>query len=158
MWIQNFSRYDDDEVVDLIQLATEEVDLKDTCINVKNGRLGGSAYEGVPKISNAPPSAKYLITLRLGTRSAEWPVGPVNYHFKSPEEVGPRNRFPFFKCTDWREWLVKVAAHEAKHIEQYRKGSVRSEICCENFRVAVLDRYRSEIMASANEQLLLFAA
>ncbi len=158
MWIQNFSRYGDDEVADLIQFATEEVDLSGTCINVKNGNLGGSAYEGIPEISNAPPSAKYLITLRLGKRSEEWPIGPVNYHFKSPGEVGPRNRFPFFTCNDWREWLVKLAAHEAKHIEQYRKGSVRSEISCENFSVAVLDRYRSELSASMNEQLLLFAA
>ncbi len=158
MWVQNFSRYDDDEVTGLVRFATDEADLTDTCINVKNGNLGGSAYEGVPDISNAPPSAKYLITIRLGRGSKEWPVGPVNYHFKSPAEVGPRNRFPFFICNDWREWLVKVAAHEAKHIEQYRKGSVRSEISCENFSVSVLDRYRSEGSVSTNEQLLLFAA
>ena len=36
------------------------------CVNVKNGALGGGAYNGVPEISNAPRSADYLVTLRLG--------------------------------------------------------------------------------------------
>ena len=158
MWIQNSSRYDDDEVADLVYFATQDVDLTDVCINIKNGRLGGSAYDGIPEISNAPSSAKYLITLRLGAITEKWPFGPINYHFKAPEEVGPRNRFPFFVCNDWREWLVKIAAHEAKHIEQYRKGSIRSEISCEHFSVAVLDRYRAKVSAPEAEQLTMFAA
>ncbi len=158
MWIQNSSRYDDDEVADLVHFATQDVDLTDVCINIKNGRLGGSAYDGIPEISNAPSSAKYLITLRLGTTTEKWPLGPINYHFKAPEEVGPRNRFPFFTCNGWREWLVKTAAHEAKHIEQYRKGSTRSEISCEHFSVGVLDRYRAKVLAPEAEQMTMFAA
>ena len=92
------------------------------CVNVKNGALGGGAYNGVPEISNAPRAADYLVTLRLGNGRERWPLGPVNYHFKRPDETGPRNRFPFFVCEDWEEWLVKLAAHEAKHIEQFRDG------------------------------------
>ena len=94
--------------------------MRRVCVNVKNGALGGAAYNGVPEISNAPRAARYLVTLRLGRGRERWPLGPVNYHFKAPAETGPRNRFPFFVCHDWREWLVKLAAHEAKHIEQFR--------------------------------------
>ena len=97
----------------------------------------------MPEISNAPRTADYLITLRLGNGRERWPLGPVNYHFKRPDETGPRNRFPFFVCHDWEEWLIKLAAHEAKHIEQFRNDLPCSEISCERFAVATLDAFRS---------------
>jgi hypothetical protein len=113
------------------------------CVNVKNGALGGGAYNGVPEISNAPRAADYLVTLRLGNGRERWPLGPVNYHFKRPDQTGPRNRFPFFVCHDWEEWLVKLTAHEAKHIEQFRNGLPCTEIGCERFAVAKLDEFRA---------------
>jgi hypothetical protein len=118
--------------------------MSDVCVNVKNGELAGGAYNGVPEMSNAPRGASFLITLRLGNGRERWPLGPVNYHFKTPEETGPRNRFPFFVCHDWREWLVKLAAHEAKHIEQFRAKARCSEISCEEFAVDVLEQFREE--------------
>ena len=63
--------------------------MRRVCVNVKNGGLGGAAYNGVPDISNAPRSARYLVTLRLGRGRERWPLGPVNYHFKAPGETGP---------------------------------------------------------------------
>ena len=138
MWIRNTSRHPVHEVEELVRLATAEVDMRKVCLNVRNGALGGAAYDGIPEVSNAPRAAKYLITLRLGRGDEEWPLGPVNYHFKSPEETGPRNRFPFFTCNDWQEWLVKLAAHEARHVEQFRRSITRSELDCERFAVAVL--------------------
>jgi hypothetical protein len=143
MWIRNTSRYPDRRVRELVAFATEEVDMAGVCVNVKNGGLGGGAYNGVPEISNAPPEAEYLVTLRLGRADERWPLGPVNYHFKTPRETGPRNRFPFFVCVDWQEWLVKLAAHEAKHIEQFRTGERCSEIACERFAIATLKRFRA---------------
>ena len=128
MWIRNTSRHPDDQVRELVEFATRDVDMRNVCVNVKSGELAGSAYNGVPSISNAPRPARYLITLRVGRGNERWPLGPINYHFKRPNEVGPRNRFPFFVCDDWREWLVKLAAHEAKHIEQFRNGTRCSEI------------------------------
>ena len=121
------------------------------CINVKNGALGGGAYNGVPEISNAPDEAKYLVTLRLGRGGERWPLGPVNYHFRAPDEVGPRNRFPFFVCRNWEEWLVKLAAHEAKHIEQFRARERCSEISCERFAVATLKEFRARESAAAEQ-------
>ena len=116
VWIRNTSRRPDDEVREGVLFAVQGIDMRRVCVNVKNGALGGAAYNGVPEISNAPRAARYLVTLRLGRGNERWPLGPINYHFKEPSETGPRNRFPFFVCEDWREWLVKLAAHEARHI------------------------------------------
>jgi hypothetical protein len=142
-WIRNTSRHPDARVGRLVRFAVADVDMEGVCVNVKNGALGGGAYNGVPEISNAPRAADYLVTLRLGSGRERWPLGPINYHFKRPDETGPRNRFPFFVCRDWEEWLVKLAAHEAKHIEQFKNGLSCSEISCERFAVAKLEEYRS---------------
>jgi hypothetical protein len=155
MWVHNTSRYPQQEVERLIRFATREIDMHRVCVNVKNGELAGGAYNGVPEISNAPRAARYLVTLRLGNGRERWPLGPVNYHFKRPDETGPRNRFPFFVCADWREWLVKLAAHEAKHIEQFRSKSTCSEIACERFAVGVLNEFRARPAVNVAEQLAL---
>ena len=154
VWIRNTSRYPDRKVRELVKFATSDIDMTGVCVNVKNGELAGGAYNGVPEMSNAPRNAEYLITLRLGNGRERWPLGPINYHFKTPEETGPRNRFPFFVCHDWQEWLVKLAAHEAMHIEQFREEATCSEIACEEFAVDVLEQFR----IGEPEQLTLFAA
>lgn len=151
MWIRNTSRYPDSEVESLARLASRTIDMRNVCINVRNGALAGGAYNGVPDISNAPPAAQYLITLRLGTGSEQWPLGPVNYHFKAPAEVGPRNRFPFFVCRDWRDWLVKLTAHEARHIQQFRERAMCSEVECERFAVMVLGEFQRERASEPSE-------
>jgi hypothetical protein len=142
-WIRNTSRYPEGRVRRLVRFAVAEIDMDRVCVNVKNGALGGGAYNGIPEISNAPRAADYLVTLRLGNGRERWPLGPVNYHFKTPDQTGPRNRFPFFVCRDWEEWLVKLAAHEAMHIEQFRDGLACSEISCERFAVAKLEEFRA---------------
>jgi hypothetical protein len=142
MWVRNTSRYPNEDVLEYVEFAVQGLDMRRVCVNVKNGALGGAAYNGVPEISNAPRAARYLVTLRLGRGDERWPLGPVNYHFKAPGQTGPRNRFPFFVCHDWREWLVKLAAHEAKHIEQFRTRDVCSELSCERFALGRLDQFR----------------
>src|SRR3954471_16414885 len=143
-WIRNTSRYLDDEVTSLVLSATRGVDMSRVCVNVKGGHgLTARAYDGVPSISNAPRTARYLVTIKVGN-GVRFPVGPHNRNGKAPNEVGPRNRFPFFTYADWREWLVAAAAHEAQHIHQYRHGMRRSEVDCECFAEKALTRYRSE--------------
>ena len=53
MWIRNSSRYPDEDVVPCVEFAVRDVDMHRVCVNVKNGGLGGAAYNGVPEISNA---------------------------------------------------------------------------------------------------------
>jgi len=155
VWIRNTSRHPDEEVRAGVLFAVQDIDMRRVCVNVKNGALGGAAYNGVPEISNAPRAARYLVTLRLGRGRERWPLGPINYHFKSPDETGPRNRFPFFVCRDWQEWLVKLAAHEAMHIQQFRSGAVCSELACERFALERLELWRAAQAAAAEpyEQL-----
>jgi len=150
VWVRNTSRYPDGQVKELVELAAADVDMSRVCVNVKSGALGGAAYNGVPDISNAPRRAEYLVTLRLGNGRERWPLGPINYHFHAPHETGPRNRFPFFVFSDWQEWLVKLAAHEAWHIEQFRAGGTCSELDCEHFALEVLEDFRR--LRAAREQ------
>lgn len=49
---------------------------------------------------------------------------------------------PLIVVNDWREALVTVAAHEARHIHQYRHKRPLSEVDCERFAAKALERYR----------------
>lgn len=51
-------------------------------------------------------------------------------------------RSPFIEYRCWREALVGVAAHEARHVHQFRHGKPRSEVDCERFAAAAVERYR----------------
>lgn len=123
MFIRNTSRYPTPEVRQLVKFATSEIDMRRVCVNVKNRRRGtasGMAYEDVPWMSNAPPSAEYLVTVRLG----------------------PVASFPNHAYADWCEALVYVAAHEAIHIEQFREDLRRSEVRANGYARQRLDEYR----------------
>ena len=127
------SRFPTGEVIDLVEFATADVDMSGVCVNVKNTRsyaCAGSAYDGVPEISNAPAGSRYLVTIRLGP-DREFPSTMAHRKTSPPVEVA---------C--WREALVTVAAHEAKHIDQYRRGHQRSEVACERFAAWVLEVFR----------------
>ena len=127
------SRFPTGEVIDLVEFATADVDMSGVCVNVKNTRsyaCAGSAYDGVPEISNAPAESRYLVTIRLGP-DREFPSTMAHRKTSPPVEVA---------C--WREALVTVAAHEAKHIDQYRRGHQRSEVACERLAAWVLEVFR----------------
>jgi hypothetical protein len=132
--VRNTSRYPTDEVRRLVRFATAEVDMRRVCVNVKNSNVhvcAGWAYDGVPEISNAPASCEYLITVRLGPPD------------RFPARLPTKKSSPRIRVGCWREALVAMAAHEAKHIEQYRERAPRSEVACEKFEAAILARYRA---------------
>jgi hypothetical protein len=152
MVLQNTSRYPTDDVLSLVEFATAEIDMNRVCVNVKNSRTraySGSAYLGVPEISNAPPGSEYLVTIRLG---------PPEMFPLVPER---RKRAPRIQISCWEEALVTVAAHEANHIDQYRRDLPRSEVACERFDAGVLAHYRAvraptALRTGAHAQLSLF--
>ncbi len=51
-------------------------------------------------------------------------------------------RAPLITMADWREALVAVAAHEARHIWQYQAKARRSEVDAEHFAALRLEMYR----------------
>lgn len=54
-------------------------------------------------------------------------------------------RAPLIECRNWREGLVMLAAHEARHIHQYRGNKRRSEVDCERFAAKRLSEYRRSV-------------
>jgi hypothetical protein len=108
MFLRNTSPYPDDEVKRLVKFATKGVNMKKVCVNVKGSshRWGGRAYGYVPSMSNAPPSAEYLISLRIG--SPFEPIPEKNYHGESPEDANPSGRFPFYRLDTWQELRVSL--------------------------------------------------
>lgn len=145
MRLRNTSAYPTDEVRELVEFATRGINMSRVCVNVKgtSKRWGGTAYNGIPGISNAPASADYLVTLRIAP-DLVLPVGPINYNWKGPDEVGPGNRYPFFTYRTWQEVIIHLAAHEARHIHQFRHGKRCSEVDCERFAEAAILRYRKQ--------------
>jgi hypothetical protein len=49
---------------------------------------------------------------------------------------------PLIVMADWREALVTVAAHEARHVHQFQHNAPRSEVDAERFAAGVLDAFR----------------
>ena len=142
--IQNTSRYPDEEVSELVRFALSEIDGRGVCVNVKNSSATrrGRAYSRVPSISNAPTGSRYLITVGIGAPE-RFPFEDGSYTRRNGEPVKRRGgRWPDVTLGDWREALVSVAAHEAKHIEQFRTGTSRSELECHHFAASVLRRDR----------------
>lgn len=129
--LRNTSRYPTAEVRALVKFAMSECDVRGVCVNVKNSTWAyrGMAYQGVPCISNAPPQADYLVTVGIGGEQ----------HF--PMTVA---RAPVDEFRSWQEALVAVAAHEAKHIEQFRESKPTRERPCVAFEMYMLTRYRQE--------------
>lgn len=54
-------------------------------------------------------------------------------------------RSPFIEVNDWREALVAVAAHEARHIYQFQHGKPKSEVDAERFAAKRLAAYREAV-------------
>lgn len=133
--IRNLSAYPADEVRALVRFAGSDVDTRGVCVNVKNRRKSrwqGYAYDGVPIQSNAPRSAHYLVTLAVNPDN----VYPLT---RSAQRRGE----PVLVLHDWRELIVFLAAHELKHVEQFRESLRLSEVRCNLFAAHMLTRFRA---------------
>lgn len=112
------------------------MDTKGVCVNVKGRRWGwaGTAYHGIPEESNAPPSADYLVTLRLAPPEV----------LKLPCTGQSTKRSAPYCMFTWQEILVYLAAHEFKHVEQFKEHLSRSEVRCNAYATHVLKLYREQ--------------
>lgn len=106
----------------------------------------GTAYTGLPHdMQPWPASAWYGVKLRVAAPNVgAFPMRRGAWRF-GWEDDGNRGEFPVFCPTDWREALVIIAAHEARHVEDYanrRSSSGRQgELRCELYARQRLDRY-----------------
>ena len=98
--LENRSGLPDGEVRELVAYGAGPVGLAGVHVVVRAGarRMGwrGRAFRRLPA-GQWPEGTEYLISISL-------------------------NRGRDFASGDWRQWLVEGAAHEAKHVEQYREG------------------------------------
>lgn len=149
--INNTSRYPDAEVKRLVRFALADSELTHVHVNVKNSKhpRRGAAYGRVPSISNAPRSARSLITVGIGAPH-HFPHENGYWNSKARKEGKGRRggKWPEITLRDWREALVYCAAHEAKHIECSRERKRQSELACEHHGAWVLDRFREQELAS----------
>ena len=147
MRLTNSSDYPTEEVAALVAFAMKGVKTTRLAVKVKNcsGAYGGMAYEGVPRISTAYKlrSVDRLVTVRIG-KPSWFPSSNM-----SPGATHPYGgkRSPLIEHRNWREALVAVAAHEARHIWQYQHNKSRSEVDAERFAAKRLSAYRDQLEA-----------
>jgi hypothetical protein len=119
--ITNTSTHPADEVKRLVRFALDETEASGVEIHVRganrrrSSRYSGWAYEDIPLGANVTPSARYLITLRIA-EAASFTARPCRATHHGLKGYGP-NVHELLR--DWREALVYIAAHEARHIAQY---------------------------------------
>jgi hypothetical protein len=147
MFLRNTSKHPDDEVRSLIEFAAKPFELRYVCVNVRGTShpFAGMAYRGVPHMSNAPRTAKYLVALRIGAAHHFIEREITNLRTNAAGEKQPYGgkRSPLIHYRSWREALVAVAAHEFKHIEQFQTKKPAAEWQCERAAFNALERYRA---------------
>lgn len=96
------------------------------------------SYDGVPSISRVTPGARYLVTFNI-------PADPRRLTRYPETHQDPRLKTsPVVTFHTWREQLLHIAAHEARHIHQFRHGLSRSELDAERWAASRLERFRQQ--------------
>lgn len=109
------------------------------------GDWSGRAYDGVPDISRVAPGTAYLVTMNIPAdprRLTRYPLTHQDPRLKTSPEI-------LFEC--WQDELFHVAAHEARHIHQFRHDLRRSELDAERWAFAAIEQRRA-----ARQPLTLF--
>jgi len=111
--------------------------------------MSGRAYDGVPSISSAPAGTRHLVTLIVPPDPADdggrYPHLHSYHRARSVEPVLLR---------EWRAEFLHLVAHEAAHVDQFRRGLPRSEVACERWAAERLGTWLCE--QRSHSQLALF--
>lgn len=122
---KNTSKIADAEVAAAIRYVAKEVDLDRTIVHFKKlgerRRTWGRAYAYVPSVANLD-----------GLRRHEW-----LFLITVTDHGVDRMIYD----------VLSTLAHEAKHVEQYRERTSRSEVRCRAFEKWVADRWLAEAVA-----------
>jgi len=99
----------------------------------------GRAYPALPAVARVSPGVLFLVTLKM-------PADPSVTGDSYPR-ISRYLRYktaPPVTLADWTDELVHLAAHEARHVHQFRHGLRRSEIDAEKWAHAQLSAYRRD--------------
>jgi hypothetical protein len=103
--------------------------------------FSGRAYRGVPRVGRVAPGVAYLVTVLMPAApdahtARRYPYRWRYARFRRAEPITLRS---------WQEDLVHLAAHEARHIHQYRFGLPASELDAERWAAGRLAAWRSDL-------------
>lgn len=150
--IRNTTEYPDREVESLVRWAMKPFGVRETLVVVSYARRGpysGMAYDGLPAdMKPWPKSAWYGIKLRIG-RPDEFPM--EHAYWRHGTEDDHWGEWPLFRHDTWQDCLIALAAHEAKHNEDFREGKRQRgsklrrsrELTCELTASRVLAEYKT---------------
>lgn len=144
MIFRNTSQYATAEVRRLVAFAAGSISLGDVFVKAKGKTVQkhdtrpyrGVFYHGIPSIASADvkrSGKKHLITLGLAPPDACPYVDHYPDLYKKAKAL---------TVADWREAVVYIAAHEARHLDQYRKKKPLSEVDAHNYAVRRVEAYR----------------
>jgi hypothetical protein len=105
-------------------------------------RMSGCAYYELPDVANVANSTRYLVTMRLPRRLEDLSYPEtLQYHRRGVVMTTA----PRIQVRSWPEELVHLAAHEARHVHQFRHGLPKSEVDAERWAAGAVRRFRSPI-------------
>lgn len=93
----------------------------------------GRAYSAVPSIANVRRGARYLVVVRGPGDPWNDPY-PRMSHYHRAKSAGA------IELRSWQDEVLHLAAHEARHVWQFRTDAPRSEVDAECFAQQVLRR------------------
>ena len=144
LWLKNTSPYPLLRLELLLSFSFAEVLDYGIEIHIKgsSGSYRGRAYDGVPKIANVIDGANYLVTIGLARTRASLPnrIGPgtKTEQKRYPDGIAVRS---------WEDIFVFVAAHEARHIWQFKARRIAgnqpiSEVDADRYAIKKLSEWR----------------
>lgn len=113
-------------------------------------RMSACAYYSLPSIARLSPGSRYLVTMRL-PRDLEGLPYPQQLQYRRAGVA--MATAPVVQVRSWLEELVHLAAHEARHIAQFRLGLPKSEVDAERWAARAVERYRVRDAAEPVEAL-----
>jgi hypothetical protein len=146
LWLKNTSPYPQQRIELLLSFAFDEVINYGIEIHLKGSSSSykGRAYNGIPHIANVFDGAKYLVTIGLARTRAMLPTH-LNPGTKRQQELYPDG----IKVRGWEDILIYVAAHEARHVWQFKTRGESgkqpiSEVDANNYAIQKLSNWRVE--------------
>ena len=102
-------------------------------------RMSACAYYSLPSIARVSPGIRYLVTMRL-PRDLEGLPYPQQLQYRRAGVA--MATAPVVQVRSWPEELVHLAAHEARHIAQFRLGLPKSEVDAERWAARAVEQFR----------------
>lgn len=103
-------------------------------------RMSGCAYYELPDVANVASSTRYLVTMRLPRYLDGLPYPEtLQYHRRAVVMTTA----PRIQVHSWPEEVVHLAAHEARHVHQFRHGLAKSEVDAERWAAGAVLRLRA---------------